>query len=66
MASLVIFLAGIIGIVIGTILGVLLALNIEAVIGVIESILGFQFFPKDVFYISRFPSEIHNQHRNID
>lgn len=25
----------------------------------IESILGFQFFPKDVFYISRFPSEIH-------
>jgi lipoprotein-releasing system permease protein len=37
-----------------TILGVLLALNIEAVIGVIESILGFQFFPKDVFYISRF------------
>jgi predicted lysophospholipase L1 biosynthesis ABC-type transport system permease subunit len=50
---------GIIGIVIGTILGVLLALNIEAVIGVIESILGFQFFPKDVFYISRFPSEIH-------
>jgi ABC-type antimicrobial peptide transport system permease subunit len=25
----------------------------------IISILGFQFFPKDVFYISRFPSEIH-------
>lgn len=50
---------GIIGIVVGVILGLLLALNIESVIGGIESILGFQFFPADVFYISRFPSEIH-------
>lgn len=50
---------GIIGIIIGTILGVALALNIESVIGAIESILGFQFFPQDVFYINRFPSEIH-------
>lgn len=50
---------GIIGIIIGVILGVALAFNIESVIGGIESILGFQFFPADVFYISRFPSEIH-------
>ncbi|OIR25115.1 lipoprotein-releasing ABC transporter permease subunit [Bathymodiolus thermophilus thioautotrophic gill symbiont] len=50
---------GIIGIVIGTILGVILAFNIEPVIGTIESILGFQFFPQDVFYINRFPSEVH-------
>lgn len=50
---------GVIGIFIGTILGVVLAFNIESVIGAIESILGFQFFPKDVFYISHFPSEIH-------
>jgi lipoprotein-releasing system permease protein len=50
---------GIIGISIGTILGLALAFNIEAVIGGIETILGFQFFPADVFYISRFPSEIH-------
>ncbi|WXU00266.1 MAG: Lipoprotein-releasing system transmembrane protein LolE [Catillopecten margaritatus gill symbiont] len=50
---------GIIGIIVGVILGVALAFNIEAVIGGIESILGFQFFPADVFYISRFPSEIH-------
>ncbi len=49
---------GIIGITIGTILGLILALNIESVISGIESIIGFQFFPKDLFYISRFPSKI--------
>ena len=49
---------GLIGIFIGVVLGLLLANNIEAVISTIESILGFQFFPTDVFYINRFPSEI--------
>jgi len=49
---------GLIGITVGTVLGLLLALNIESVISGIESIIGFQFFPKDVFYINRFPSKI--------
>jgi len=49
---------GLIGIVIGTILGILLALNIESVISFIETIIGFKFFPEDIFYINRFPSEI--------
>ena len=49
---------GFIGIAFGTILGLLLALNIESVISGIETIIGFQFFPKDVFYINRFPSKI--------
>ena len=49
---------GLIGIVVGTVLGLLLALNIESVISGIETILGFQFFPKDVFYINHFPSVI--------
>lgn len=50
---------GVVGILLGTILGVLLALNIGSVVGGIEAILGFQFFPEDVFYINRFPSEIY-------
>ncbi len=50
---------GLVGITIGSILGVLLSLNIEMVVSGIESLLGVQFFPKDVFYITRFPSEIH-------
>ena len=49
---------GLIGISFGTILGLLLAANIESVISGIESIIGFQFFPKEVFYINRFPSKI--------
>ncbi|KAA0446212.1 MAG: FtsX-like permease family protein, partial [Candidatus Thioglobus sp.] len=50
---------GIIGIIVGVIFGIALALNIEEVVGVIELLLGFEFFPKDVFYINSFPSEIH-------
>jgi len=49
---------GLIGIFTGIVLGLLLASNIEAVVSAIESILGFQFFPTDVFYINRFPSVI--------
>jgi len=49
---------GLIGIVVGTLLGLLLALNIESVISGLDTIFGFQFFPKDVFYINRFPSVI--------
>jgi lipoprotein-releasing system permease protein len=45
--------------VLGLILGVLLSLNIENIVSGIESVIGFEFFPKDVFYINRFPSDIH-------
>ncbi|WP_428087674.1 lipoprotein-releasing ABC transporter permease subunit [Candidatus Thioglobus sp.] len=50
---------GVVGIIIGIIFGVLLSLNIESIVSGIESIIGFEFFPKDVFYINRFPSQIH-------
>lgn len=49
---------GLVGIVFGVILGIILSLNIETVVSSIESVLGFQFFPKDVFYIDRFPSDL--------
>ena len=49
---------GLIGIFIGVVLGILLAINIEVVVASIEYIFGFQFFPADVFYINRFPSDI--------
>ena len=49
---------GVIGIVIGVILGIVLSINIESIISSIESVFNFEFFPKDVFYINRFPSEI--------
>ncbi len=49
---------GVIGVTFGLILGVLLALNIEVIVSGVEAILGFEFFPKDVFYINRFPSQI--------
>jgi lipoprotein-releasing system permease protein len=49
---------GAIGISIGVILGIILAINIGSIVNFIELIIGFKFFPDDVFYINRFPSEI--------
>jgi lipoprotein-releasing system permease protein len=49
---------GSMGIVIGVILGLLLAVNIESIVAGLESLLGFKFFPEDIFYINRFPSKI--------
>lgn len=50
---------GAVGIIIGVVLGLGLAFNIEGIISTIEAIFGFQFFPETVFYINRFPTEIH-------
>lgn len=51
-------LIGIIGTIIGALLGVITALNIETVIPWIEQTLGVQFLAKDVYYISDLPSKI--------
>ncbi len=56
-----IILGGIIGIVgtfLGTISGVLLALNIETIIPAIEGFFGVQFMAADVYYISDVPSKL--------
>ncbi|MCC5796941.1 MAG: lipoprotein-releasing ABC transporter permease subunit [Methylophaga sp.] len=49
---------GLIGTIIGVIGGVALALNIEHLIASIEQMLGYQFLPADVYYISTLPSDL--------
>ena len=50
--------AGVIGIIIGTLAGIFVALNITSIVPWIESLLGFQIMPSDVYYISQIPSEL--------
>ena len=52
-------LIGIFGTIIGIICGVSLALNIENIIASLETFLGYQFLPADVYYISNLPSDLH-------
>jgi len=49
---------GIIGTALGTLGGVLLALNIETIIPAIEGFFGVQFMAADVYYISDVPSKL--------
>jgi len=51
--------SGVIGTVIGVIIGVLTALNVDVIVPFLENLLGFQFFPPDVYVISDFPAELH-------
>jgi lipoprotein-releasing system permease protein len=51
-------LIGCIGTLVGTVGGVLLALNIDVVVPFIESTFGIQFLAKDVYYISDLPSDL--------
>jgi len=49
---------GLIGTLLGVIGGVILALNVSNIIAWIETILGYQFLPAEVYYISDLPSEL--------
>lgn len=51
-------LIGIFGTLLGIIGGVSLALNVENIIASLESFLGYQFLPADVYYISSLPSDL--------
>jgi len=51
-------LIGIFGTLIGVGGGVALALNVETIIANLEQILGYQFLPADVYYISSLPSDL--------
>ena len=51
-------LIGVIGTVAGVIGGILLTLNLERILGVIESVLGVKLLPEDVYYITGLPTEL--------
>jgi len=52
-------LIGVIGLALGIVGGVALALNVETVVPFLERLLGMQFLAKDVYYISDLPSDLH-------
>jgi len=52
-------LIGVFGTLIGIGGGVALALNVETLVSNLEHVLGYQFLPADVYYISSLPSDLH-------
>jgi lipoprotein-releasing system permease protein len=51
-------LIGLIGTTLGVVGGILLALNISAVVPFLEQVFGFSLFPSDIYYITELPSEL--------
>lgn len=49
---------GALGVILGLIGGLSLALNIDVIVPFIENLLGFHFFPPDIYYISTVPSKL--------
>jgi lipoprotein-releasing system permease protein len=50
---------GILGSIFGVLLGVLVASNIDVIVPAIESLFGVHFLPKDIYFISELPSDVH-------
>jgi lipoprotein-releasing system permease protein len=51
-------IVGVVGTFVGVVCGVLLALNLESIIGALESVFGIKFLAADVYFISDLPSEL--------
>jgi len=51
-------IVGLVGTGLGVILGVLVALNIDVIVPAIEHLLGVNFLPKDLYFISALPSDL--------
>jgi len=49
---------GAVGTILGAIAGLLVAINMETISGYVERVLGLEVFPRDVYYLERFPSEL--------
>jgi len=47
---------GVFGTVIGVLSGLLIALNLEPIVGAVQKVTGFELFSKDVYYLDHFPS----------
>src|SRR5690606_32927497 len=50
---------GLAGTLIGTGLGLVLALNVDVIVPWLEQTFGFRIFPGDVYYVTQVPSEVH-------
>jgi lipoprotein-releasing system permease protein len=50
---------GLAGTLLGTCLGLVLALNVDVIVPWLESTLHFQIMPGDVYYVTQIPSEVH-------
>ena len=53
------------GVIIGVVSGVLLAINVPTVVPFLESLLGFQIMPGDVYYVTAIPSVLKIEHVTI-
>jgi lipoprotein-releasing system permease protein len=49
---------GVVGTLLGAILGLAIAFNLEKVSGFVEKLFGFKFLPSDVYYIDKLPSQV--------
>ena len=49
---------GVLGTVIGVLSGLLVALNLEPIVGVVQKVTGFELFSRDVYYLDHFPSRV--------
>ena len=56
---------GWIGVILGIVAGVLLAINVPTVVPFLEQLLGFQIMPGDVYYVTAIPSVLEVRHVTI-
>jgi lipoprotein-releasing system permease protein len=49
---------GFLGTVVGVLGGLLVALNLESIVGLVQRVTGFELFSKDIYYLDRFPSQV--------
>lgn len=49
---------GVLGTAIGVLSGLLVALNLEPIVGAVQKVTGFELFSKDIYYLDHFPSRV--------